>query len=130
MNKRSEHTKKQDSYENPEKLLSLLSLRSQEKVFWVLKNKRVSKYVFKPSGRELWVVSGEGSDYLILGDYYCTCLDFYLESLVRIRRAYCYHIVAKKIAEITGNYRVYEVPDSEFENLVNDLVRYAIDLFE
>lgn len=130
MSKISEPTKKQDNYENMEKLLSLLSSRSREKVFWVLKNKRVSKYVFKPSGRELWVVSGEGSDYLILGDYYCTCLDFYLESLVRIRRAYCYHIVAKKIAEITGNYRVYEVPDSEFENLVNDLVRYAIDLFE
>lgn len=130
MSKNSKHTEKQDNYNDPEKLLSLLSSRSREKVLWVLRNKRVSKYVFKPSGRELWVVSGEGSDYLILGDYYCTCLDFYLESLVRIKRAYCYHIIAKKIAEITGNYRVYEIPDTEFENLISDLVRYAIDSFE
>jgi len=113
---------------NPEELLALLSPRSREKALWVLRNKRVAKYVFYPSGREIWIVSGEGGDYLVLGDYYCSCLDFYLESLVRIKRAFCYHIVAKKIAECTEIYRTYETPDSEFENLITDLMKQALDL--
>ena len=128
MKQDSENIANISDLENLKRFLSLLSERSREKVFWVLNNRRVTKYVFKPSGRELWVVSGEGGDYLVLVDYYCACLDFYLESLVRIRRAYCYHIIAKKIAELTGSYRTYEVPDSEFENLVNDLMRHALNL--
>ncbi len=128
MKQDSENIANISDLENLKRFLPLLSERSREKVFWVLNNRRVTKYVFKPSGRELWVVSGEGGDYLVLGDYYCACLDFYLESLVRIRRTYCYHIIAKKIAELIGSYRTYEVPDSEFENLVNDLMRHALDL--
>lgn len=112
---------------NPNKLLSLLSLKSREKVYWVLNNKRVIKYVFKPSGREIWVVGGEGGDYLILGDYYCSCFDFYLESLVRVKRAYCYHLIAKKIAELKGNYRTYKLSDSEFEDILIELIKQAIN---
>ena len=128
MKQNFENTSIQKDFENPERLLSLLSPGSREKVFWVLENERVVKYVFKPSGRELWVVSGEGGDYLVLGDYYCACLDFYLESLVKIKKAYCYHIVAKKIAEMTGSYRTFEFPDSEFESLVDDLMKHVLEI--
>ncbi len=128
MKKDSEEIVEVDERKKIKELLSLLSIRSREKVIWVLENERVTKYVFIPSRREIWVVSGEGGDYLVLGDYYCACLDFYLESLVKIKRAYCYHIIAKKIAELTGKYHTYEVPDSEFENLVNDLLKQALDL--
>jgi len=128
MKQNFENTSIQKDFENPERLLSLLSPGSKEKVFWVLENERVVKYVFKPSGRELWVVSGEGGDYLVLGDYYCACLDFYLESLVKIKKAYCYHIVAKKIAEMTGSYRTFEFPDSEFESLVDDLMKHVLEI--
>jgi len=130
MNQNSKNTEIQSSQEDPERLLSLLSPRSREKALWVLENERVVKYVFKPSGRELWVVSGEGGDYLVLGDYYCACLDFYLESLVKIKKTYCYHIVAKKIAELTGNYRTFEISDSEFESLIDDLIKHVLEISE
>jgi predicted nucleic acid-binding Zn finger protein len=43
-----------------------------------LKENRVKKYTFKPSGRVVWVVVGKERDYLIMPDAeFCSCDDFY-----------------------------------------------------
>lgn len=105
-------------------LLKLLPERSAEKALWVLENKRVSLYVFEPSGRELWTVEGENQEYIVFQDFYCSCHDFYLESLAKTPKHHCYHIVAKLIAEQEGLYRKYTLPDLEFDQLMAELLGF------
>lgn len=68
------------------------------KAWQLVKDRRVKKYIFQPSGRVQWVVVGEGRDYLIYEVVgYCHCEDFY--QAVRSGRAkLCKHLIAWKIA--------------------------------
>jgi len=54
-------------------------------------------------------VRGERKDYIIFGDFYCSCADFYMEAMLRRGRPFCYHIVAREIAEEDGKYVSLEV---------------------
>jgi len=52
------------------------------KAFEALKEGRVKKYVFKPSGRTVWIVVGKERDYLIMPKAeFCSCDDFYFRVL-------------------------------------------------
>ena len=49
-----------------------------------LEENRVKKYVFKPSGRTVWIVIGRERDYLIMPEAeFCMCDDFYFRVLDR-----------------------------------------------
>jgi predicted nucleic acid-binding Zn finger protein len=64
----------------------------------VLKEKRVKKYVFKPSCRTVWIVIGRERDYLLMPEArFCTCDDFYFRVL-DCKIHLCYHLIAQKIA--------------------------------
>ncbi len=78
------------------------------------KNKRIKKYIFKPSGKTFWVVLGkEKKEYLVTNwinkgnvIYACSCPDYLFRAMLKTkskkinRRNFCYHIIARIISEL------------------------------
>jgi predicted nucleic acid-binding Zn finger protein len=85
-----------------------------------LKENRVKKYVFKPSGRTVWIVIGREHDYLIMPEAeFCTCDDFYFRVLDREIHL-CYHLIAQKIARNLGWYETLEETDELYKTLMSE----------
>jgi predicted nucleic acid-binding Zn finger protein len=85
-----------------------------------LKENRVKKYVFKPSGRTVWIVIGRERDYLIMPEAeFCMCDDFYFRVLDK-KIHLCYHLIAQKIARNLGWYETLEENDKLYESLMNE----------
>jgi len=85
-----------------------------------LKENRVKKYVFKPSGRTVWIVVGKERDYLIMAEAeFCMCDDFYFRVLDR-KIHLCYHLIAQKIARNLRWYENIEENDELYETLMNE----------
>lgn len=90
------------------------------KAWKAVEGKRVKKYVFKPSKRVVWIVVGQGRDYLILpAAYFCTCDDFYFRVMDR-QIHLCYHLIAQKLAEKLESYDLYEEEDGLYEVLMKE----------
>ncbi len=90
------------------------------KAWETLQEKRVKKYVFKPSGRIVWIVVGRERDYLILpiADF-CSCDDFYfrvMDGEVHL----CYHLIAQKIAATLKLYDELEENDELYDSLTGE----------
>ena len=79
---------------------------------------RVKKYVFLPSGRVVWIVVGKQREYLVMpAADFCSCEDFYF----RFDRGHlCYHIIAQRLAEVTGQFAFFEDDDSFYEILIRE----------
>lgn len=88
------------------------------KAWDTLKDDRVKRYVFKPSGRIVWIVVGKERDYLVMpAADFCTCDDFYF----KFNKGHlCYHIIAQKLAEATGQFDLIEDDDSFYEILMKE----------
>lgn len=90
------------------------------KAFEAIKENRVKKYTFIPSGRVVWIVVGKERDYLIMPDAeFCTCDDFYFRVLDK-KVHLCYHLIAQKIAKILGWYAPMEERDELYESLMRE----------
>lgn len=90
------------------------------KAFEALKENRVKKYVFKPSGRTVWIVVGKERDYLIMPEAeFCTCDDFYFRVLDR-KVHLCYHLIAQKLAKILNWYEDINEHDELYDSLMNE----------
>jgi predicted nucleic acid-binding Zn finger protein len=107
------------SGKNLTKLYDIFGLRFV-KAFEALKEKRVKKYVFKPSGRTVWIVVGKERDYLIMPEAeFCTCDDFYFRVLDREIHL-CYHLIAQKLAKNLDWYETLEEHDNLHDSLMNE----------
>ena len=86
-------------------------------------DKRVKKYVFKPSGRVVWIVVGRKKDYLIMpAAGYCSCDDFYYH--VMDEKAHlCYHLIAQRLAESLRLYDTIEEEDAFYDILMREWKR-------
>jgi len=81
-----------------------------------VKEDRVKKYVFRPSGRVVWVVVGRDRDYLIYHVVgYCSCDDFYF-SVIDGKVPFCHHLIAMKLAEVLGRFEVVEQEDELYSS--------------
>lgn len=90
------------------------------KAFEALKENRVKKYVFKPSGRVVWIVVGKERDYLLMPEAeFCTCDDFYFRVLDREVHL-CYHLISQKIANILKWYDALEERDKLYDSLMKE----------
>jgi len=90
------------------------------KALGALKENRVKKYVFKPSGRIVWIVIGRERDYLIMPEAeFCMCDDFYFRVLDK-KIHLCYHLIAQKIARNLGWYETIEEKDQLYESLMSE----------
>jgi predicted nucleic acid-binding Zn finger protein len=93
------------------------------KAWKALKDERVKKYVFKPSGRVVWIVVGRERDYLIMPSAeFCSCDDFYFH--VMDRQAHlCYHLIAQKMAEALKWYDKLEERDGLYNSLMKEWMK-------
>jgi predicted nucleic acid-binding Zn finger protein len=90
------------------------------RAFETLKENRVKKYVFKPSGRIIWIVVGKERDYLIMPEAdFCTCDDFYFRVLDREVHL-CYHLIAQKLAKNLDWYETVEEHDELYDSLMSE----------
>jgi len=88
------------------------------KALEALQEGRIKKYVFKPSGRVVWIVVGKRRDYLVMPTIdYCSCYDFYFQF---DRGHVCYHIIAQKLAEATGKFDAFEDDDQFYNVLIKE----------
>ncbi len=94
------------------------------KAWEALEQGRVKKYVFKPSGRVIWIVVGKERDYIVMpvADF-CSCEDFYFKF---DKGHLCYHIIAQKLAEATGQFDLIEDRDHLYEILIKEWKRIAL----
>ena len=80
----------------------------------------VKKYIFKPSNNVLWLVVGRESEYFIIDNIYCSCYDFYLNTVIRKETPFCYHIIARIIAEALDLYETYILSDNKYKSLIEE----------
>jgi predicted nucleic acid-binding Zn finger protein len=90
------------------------------KAFEALKENRVKRYVFRPSGKLVWIAVGKERDYLIMAHAeFCTCDDFYFRVLDR-QVHLCYHLIAQKIANALEWYDAIEESDELHDSLMKE----------
>jgi predicted nucleic acid-binding Zn finger protein len=90
------------------------------KALAALRENRVKKYVFKPSGRTVWVVVGKERDYLVMPEAeFCSCDDFYFRVLDREIHL-CYHLIAQKLANNLKWYNIIEEHDELYDTLMEE----------
>jgi len=90
------------------------------RAFEALKENRVKKYVFKPSGRVVWIVVGRERDYLLMPEAeFCTCDDFYFRVLDK-KVHLCYHLIAQKIARALAWYEIIGEHDELYDSLMGE----------
>lgn len=93
---------------------------SYEKVFELLHNHSIKKYVFQPSGKIVWIVTGRERDYLIYPESpYCHCTNFYIH-VINGQAKVCTHLVAQRIAQVLNMYTVVEESDKIFNSLMEE----------
>ena len=116
---------KEISRHNWQRLRSTFGERFDKSWKLVTEN-RIKKYVFKPSNRTLWVAIGQNAEYLIYSHAgYCSCSDFYFRVLDN-EKAYCYHLLAQKIAEALNHYDLIEEDDEAYEALLEIWKGYSV----
>ena len=90
------------------------------RAFEALKENRVKKYVFKPSGKTVWIVVGRERDYLIMPEVeFCMCDDFYFRVMDKEIHL-CYHLIAQKLARNLNWYSTIEEHDEIYRSLMDE----------
>ncbi len=90
------------------------------KAWETLKEERVKKYVFSPSGRIVWIVVGREREYQIMpAAGFCSCDDFYFRVMDREVHI-CYHLIAQKIADALGWFDKIEEDDETYDFLMTE----------
>ncbi len=88
---------------------------------------RVKRYVFRPSGREVWIAVGNNAEYMIYPYAgYCSCSDFYFRVLDE-EVAVCYHVLAQRLAEALRHYDTVHEEDEAYHTLMDIWKRYAVE---
>jgi predicted nucleic acid-binding Zn finger protein len=116
---------KEISSQNWQRLRNTFGDRFNKAWRLVIEN-RVKKYVFKPSNRTLWIAIGQSAEYLIYHNAgYCSCNDFYFRVLDH-EKAYCYHLLAQKIAEALNHFDLIEEEDEAYMPLLEIWKEYTV----
>lgn len=91
-----------------------------EKAIRTVMDRRVKLYVFKPSGRILWVIEGkERRRFILPASGYCSCEDFYF-NVVDGKARLCYHVIAQRIASLCSRYDVVEARDDLYDEFIEE----------
>lgn len=104
-------------------LRRILGVRLDE-ALKVVRQDKVRKYVFRPSGRSVWVVEGREGAYEVVPEApYCGCDDFYFRVL-NGEIPLCYHLIAQGLAEAMERYTTIEKNDSDYNEFMSVFRRY------
>ena len=86
----------------------------------LLKGRMIKEYVFKPSGRTLWIVVGKEREYIIYPAVdLCSCDDFFF-AVMEGKALACQHLIAQRMAEELSDYETVEAEDRLFDSLMED----------
>ena len=92
-----------------------------EKAYQTVLDRKVKKYIFKPSEKQVWIVIGKGNIYQILPSVnFCSCNDFYFR-VIGQEIFLCKHLIAQKLADALEKYVVIVKNEKEFESLMMKL---------
>jgi predicted nucleic acid-binding Zn finger protein len=81
---------------------------------------RVKKYVFKPSGRVVWIIVGTERDYQTIPSInYCICDDFYFH-VISHEVGLCYHLLAQMLSEALDKFELLTAHDRMYEPLMSE----------
>src|SRR2546426_8886868 len=85
----------------------------------LVEEEKVSKYVFSPSGRTIWVVAGKHGEYQVLPEsMFCSCDDYFFR-VMSGKKQVCYHIIAQQMGEALGEYRTTDLADSNYAQITS-----------
>jgi predicted nucleic acid-binding Zn finger protein len=85
-----------------------------------VEERRVKKYVFKPSGRVVWIIVGTERDYQTIPSInYCICDDFYFH-VISHEVGLCYHLLAQVLSEALGKFELFTAHDRMYEPLMSE----------
>jgi predicted nucleic acid-binding Zn finger protein len=75
------------------------------KAWRLVLEKRIKRYIFRPSERVVWVAVGQSGEHRILpAAEYCSCDDFYFR-VIDGDAGVCYHLLAQRLAEALNSYQ-------------------------
>lgn len=85
----------------------------------LVEEEKVSKYVFSPSGRTIWVVAGKHGEYQVLPEsMFCSCDDYFFR-VMSGKKQVCYHIIAQQMGEALGKCRTTDLADSNYAQITS-----------
>lgn len=103
-------------------MLTALPWRSSLKALRYALRGHVEEHVFLPSKRYFYVVKGSSGDHLVSEGWACSCLDYYLNAVVKGKRGLCHHIASVIISREFGKLIVVEHRDQELLGILKDLL--------
>lgn len=103
-------------------LLAALPWRSSLKALVYALRGHVEEHVFLPSGRRFYVVRGSSGGHLVSEGGVCSCLDYYLNVVVRGRRGLCHHVASVIISKELGKLVKIEHKDQELLGVLKGLL--------
>ncbi len=82
-------------------------------------DQKVTRYLFNPSGRTIWVVQGKhGEQQVLPGSMFCTCDDYFYR-VMGGKKQVCYHIIAQQLAEALGKYKTSDLGDQDYSQITS-----------
>ncbi len=85
----------------------------------LVEEKTIKKFIFRPSGRVVWVVEGRTGKYQVIPDSnFCSCDDYYFRVMGK-KKELCYHIIGQWLAHATGKFETQTVGDEAYSKIVS-----------
>ena len=112
-------TEKIVSRANWERLRSVFGDRF-DRAWRLVQEKRVKRYTFRPTGRVIWVVIGQGGEYQVYpAAGYCGCDDFYFR-VVDGEAGLCYHLLGQRLAEALDSFDPVDEDEEAYRFLTDE----------
>ncbi len=102
-------------------IIDAFSLRG-EKAIEVIKKNGVKKLIISKN-QHIWEVKGSKKPYLIIDSNFCECYDFQIRVINRKELKYCYHLIAKILAEELNIFRTIEISSNEYNNMILERIK-------
>jgi len=90
------------------------------KAWRLVLEKRIKRYIFRPSERVVWIAVGQSGEHRILpAAEYCSCDDFYFR-VIDGDAGVCYHLLAQRLAEALNSYQEILEEDEAYPALAEE----------
>ncbi len=87
----------------------------------------IVKVVFKPSNRQIWMKLGTDKDYIMYPRVYCSCMDFFLQGILKNRKYFCKHLIAQGIVEEITKVKVSDIEMMEKDESFREKVTQNLE---
>jgi len=108
--------------DNIKELTKIVSMEKFLSAMEKITLEQLHKFIFSPSSRVIWIVNGKERDYLVYPKRFCSCMDFYLQGVVKNAKYYCKHLLAQQIfvnlEEKLVTKAVIELNDDKFNSVL------------